>query len=124
MNRRGQVMLLTVLIVSGTILGATTIAGILTLNQIRQSTNVINSLQAVFAADTGLEWELYKLFRDSTYPKPELDKADFVTETITGAEQLEFRSVGCAGAKFEDVSTSQCPRPINRSLQLFFELVL
>lgn len=67
MNRlkpnRGQVMLLTVLVLSGTILGATTIAGLLTLYQIRQSTDFINSAKAVYAADSGMEWRLYKFFK-------------------------------------------------------------
>jgi len=126
MNNRGQVMLLTVMIVSGSILGATAIAGILTVNQIRQTTNIANSLQAVFAADAGLEWELYRLFSDPSYPKPELSNADILTKTITGADSLEFRSIGCAGAKFitDNINSEVCPRPINRSLQLFFELVL
>ena len=53
--KRGQVMLLTVLIVSGTILGATTIAGLLMLYQLRQVTNFGYSVQAFFAADTGAE---------------------------------------------------------------------
>src|SRR3989344_3957998 len=112
MNNQGQVMLLTVMIVSGAILGATAIAGILTVNQIRQTTNIANSLQAVFAADAGLEWELYRLFRDGSYPKPELDNADILTKTITGADSLEFRSIGCAGAKFavDNVSAEICPR--------------
>ena len=51
---KGQVMLLTVLIVSGSIIGATTIAGLLMLYELRNATNVSQSLQALFAADTGL----------------------------------------------------------------------
>lgn len=53
-------MLLTVLVLSGTILGTTTIAGLLTLYQIRQSTDIINSGKAIFAADAGLECEFYR----------------------------------------------------------------
>jgi hypothetical protein len=64
MNNRGQVMLLTIMVLSGTILGATTIAGFLTLYQIRQSTDIINSTKAIFAADAGLECEFYKYTRD------------------------------------------------------------
>lgn len=116
-------MLLTVLLVSGAILGATAIAGVLMLNQIRQSTNVTNSLQAIFAADSGLEWELYKNFRRANYPQPRFQNADFVTQVSGGGSQIEFRAVGCAGARRETSIAGQCPRVINRSLQLFFVIV-
>lgn len=117
-------MLLTVLIISGTILGATTIAGILMVNQIRQTTNVASSFQAIFAADAGLEWELYKMFKNPDYAKPLFSiPADFETESLTSAEQIEFRSVGCAGAPLENLTAGQCARSINRSLQLRFVLV-
>ena len=66
-------MLLAVLVISGTILGATTIAGLLMLNQIRQAANIGLSLQAIFAADTGVEWELFKLFKsDIVAANPDL----------------------------------------------------
>lgn len=64
---RGQVMLMTVLIISGTILGATTIAGLITLNQIRQSANVSDSAKAIYAADTGIEYELFRIFKTDKY---------------------------------------------------------
>ncbi len=116
-------MILTVLIISGTILGATTIAGILMLNQIRQATNVGHSLQAIFAADAGLEWELYNNFVGS-YDKPQMRNANFVTEVIGSDNSIEFRSVGCAGAPIEgQVPANICSRKINRSLQLFFQVV-
>lgn len=56
-------MLVTVLAMSGTLLGATAIAGYLMLNQIRQTTDVVNSTKAIFAADAGLEWRIYKFFK-------------------------------------------------------------
>jgi hypothetical protein len=58
--RRGQVMILTILALGGTLLGATTIAGLLMLYQIRNSTDLENSAKAIFAADAGLDWALYK----------------------------------------------------------------
>ncbi|MBI4991774.1 MAG: hypothetical protein HZB99_00970 [Candidatus Harrisonbacteria bacterium] len=56
--RNGQVMLITVLAMSGTIIAATTISGILMLYQLRQATDVVGTTKAIFAADTGLEWRL------------------------------------------------------------------
>lgn len=59
----GQVMLLTVLVLGGTILGATTIGGLLVLYQLRQTADLANSTKAVFAADAGIEWGLYEFFK-------------------------------------------------------------
>lgn len=60
----GQTMLLTVLIMFGIILSATTIGGYLMLNQLRQAGNAANSVKAIMAADTGIECELYRMFKD------------------------------------------------------------
>ena len=59
-------MLLTVLALGGTVLGATTIAGLLTVYQIRQTTDLANSAKAISAADTGIEWGLYQFFKPDT----------------------------------------------------------
>jgi len=55
-------MLISVLALGGAMLTATTIAGILTLYQLRASTNSVNSSKAIFAADTGIEWGLFDYF--------------------------------------------------------------
>lgn len=65
--RSGQAMLLTVIALGGTLLGATTIAGLLMLYQIRQSTDLKDSTKAIFAADAGLEMAGYHL-RFEDYP--------------------------------------------------------
>jgi len=49
-------MLVAVLSLGGAILGATTVAGLLTLYQIRATTDTENSAKAIFAADAGAEW--------------------------------------------------------------------
>lgn len=61
-KRSGQVMILTVMALGGAILGATTIAGLLMLYQIRQATDLANSGKAIYAADAGIEWTLYNWF--------------------------------------------------------------
>lgn len=77
-------MLLTVVLISGIILGTTAISGVLMLNQVRQAGNAVDSQKAVFAADTGLEWELYKRFKDNKYPQPILSNgALFETASTT-----------------------------------------
>lgn len=54
-------MILTVLTLGGALLGATTIAGLLMLYQVRQGADTGQSARAVFAADAGIEWGLYNL---------------------------------------------------------------
>lgn len=59
-------MLLTILALGGAILGATTIAGILMLYQIRATTDAENSAKAIFAADAGTQWTLFDYYCDVT----------------------------------------------------------
>ncbi len=99
-------MLLTVLALSATIIGATTIAGLLTLYQIRQSSDIANSTKAIYAADAGLEWQLYRFYKnDLVYAKPAFaNGADFAitcasrSETVSGqlTEFVTLRSTGNA----------------------------
>lgn len=91
----GQVMLATVLILSGTILGATTIAGILMLYQVRQSTNIGNSAKAIFAADTGLEYEFYRKYKDAGYAAPIMTNGASFATTLVGTTTVQ--SVGSVG---------------------------
>lgn len=58
-TEKGQVMLLTVLLTGGVLLAATAVAGLMMVYQIRQTTAVIDSVQAIFAADAAVEWELF-----------------------------------------------------------------
>lgn len=62
-NSKGQVMLITSLVLSSTLLGATTIAGLLMLYQLRQGSDIANSTKAIYAADAGIEWRLYRFFK-------------------------------------------------------------
>ncbi len=95
-SRRGQVMLLTVVLLSGTVLGATTIAGLLMLQQIRQATLATDSMRAIFAADAGLEWEFYKATKDQNYKKPVLGNgAVFVTKN----DGITIKSTGYANPR-------------------------
>lgn len=90
----GQVMLLTVLILGSTVLSASTIAGYLMTLKIRASSDIANSAKAIFAADTGIEWELYKQFKNLDYPRPLLsNNADFVSSN----DGQNIKSIGQAG---------------------------
>jgi hypothetical protein len=100
-NKKGQVMLLTVVVLSATILGATTIAGLLTMYQVRQSTDIINSGKAIFAADAGLECEYYRIdnpaFNCADVSASFTNGASFTTTILQVGPPLVIRSVGTAG---------------------------
>ena len=59
----GQVMLLTVMILSSGLLSASIVAGMIVLLQLRQTIDVMESTRAAYAADTVLECALYKQFQ-------------------------------------------------------------
>jgi len=81
----GQAMIMTVLALGGTMLGATTIAGLLMVYQIRQSTDMANSMKAIYAADAGLEWTLHNFFiTASPLPSPAfVDAKSSVSSAMT-----------------------------------------
>lgn len=77
-RRRGQAMILTTLALGGSILSATTIAGLLMVYQIRQASDLSASTRSIYAADAGAEWGLHKFFGGSV-PLPELADGASVT---------------------------------------------
>ena len=89
----GQVMLLTVLLLGGSLIAPSTIAGYLMVLKIRQSSDIANSTKAIFAADTGIEWDLYKRLKNPNYPKPQLSNG--ATFEVF-AEASSTKSIGTA----------------------------
>lgn len=77
--RSGQAMLIAVLSLGGAILGATAIAGFLTLYQIRTTADTENSAKAIFAADAGVEWAQYDYFTGTNTPQPTFTNGASVT---------------------------------------------
>ena len=71
-KRSGQAMLIAVLSLGGAILGATAIAGFLTLYQIRDTTDSENSAKAIFAADSGVEWAQFNYYCTSENRCPDV----------------------------------------------------
>lgn len=110
--KKGQVMLITVVTLSGTLLAATTIAGLLMLYQLRQASDIANSAKAIMAADAGLEWRMYKFLKADNgvckddcpdgagCPAPDLSNGATFQATCSskisddGVETVNIRSTG------------------------------
>lgn len=93
-------MLLTVLVLGGTILGATTIGGLLVLYQLRQTADLANSTKAVFAADAGIEWGLYEFFKNPSmgFLKPTMSNgATYNTTCYKDAAMTQKVSCNASG---------------------------
>jgi len=65
-NEKGQVMVLTSIIIGGLILSATSIAGLLMFFQLQQSNDAVTSGMAVSAADAGIEQTLDCYYHNAT----------------------------------------------------------
>lgn len=57
-------MMIVVLVLSGIIIGATAVGGLMMVRQTRQTTDAGASSKTIFAADAGLEWRMYKFILD------------------------------------------------------------
>ncbi|MEK7555253.1 MAG: hypothetical protein AAB516_00300 [Patescibacteria group bacterium] len=112
-KQSGQVMLLTIVVLSGTLMTVSGVVGFLMLHKIRQSTDIVNSAKAIFAADSGIEWELYRCFKcksveicdfscASPYdnPPPMTNSSNFtaiITDIDTDGKPDFIKSIGKAG---------------------------
>lgn len=86
-------MLLTTVVIGGLLLTASAIAGLLMLYQLRQTTDVTNSTKAIFAADTGIEYELYRMFKENpNYLKPAMTNGAGFDTTVYGTSTI--KSIG------------------------------
>lgn len=116
-RRRGQVMLLSVIAIGGTLLGVTTLAGLLMTYQLHGMSDAANSAKAIFAADTGLDWGFYQgAHPTSTDPAPVLlNGSDFSLSCYDSASAevdcrnpsvTTIRSVGHAGTSYRALEAS------------------
>lgn len=86
-------MILTVIVISGTLMGLAVIAGILMIYQLRQAGDFSNSAKAIFAADTGVNWWIYD--KD---PLPTITSST-VNSTFTNKASFEIIEVPPNGVK-------------------------
>src|SRR3989344_3133814 len=99
---KGQAMLLTVVLLSGAVLAATSLVGLLILYQLRQATDIKGSVRAIFAADAGLEWAFFNETRPPAQKEPYPKIINFsngakVTVTYNPSDSLPIKSIGQYG---------------------------
>lgn len=101
--RSGQMMLLTTLALGSMMLGVTTIAGLLMIFQLRQTTNFADSAKAIFAADAGIEWSLYNFSCQGDpdakpcIPSSTLSFSNGAKVSVSN-DGLTMKSIGSAGS--------------------------
>jgi len=103
-KQEGQAMLVTVMILSSAILGATVLASLLVLFQLRQATDAKSSTQAIFAADSGIECILFErvsgTFNYGNCGLPPAARVDLDNEAyyvVTDLGGDRFKAVGRSG---------------------------
>jgi len=94
-------MLVMVLVLGATMLGASVIAGYITVQELRTAGDITHSAQAIYAADSGMGWELYKTFvGDNGLSYPTFSNGATVSTTEETAEDyssVTLKSFGNAG---------------------------
>ena len=110
--RSGQAMLIAVLSLGGAILGATAIAGFLTLYQIRTTTDSANSAKAIFAADSGVELARfdYYCFPEGRCPLVTPGSSDYPPTAFSNGAQA---MVNCYNTYVAGGATTTCSDPSN-----------
>ncbi len=111
-------MIMTIIALGGTILGATTVAGLLMVYQIRQASDLANSNRSIFAADAGIEWGLYSFFNpSSTLAMPTFANGASVSVTCYDAGGA---SNPCAAASTSAIRSLGQAGGVSRAFELSF----
>ena len=96
-SQKGQAILLSVIIMGSILLSVTTIAGYLSIQKVRVSRDIVNSGKAIYAADAGIEKELYREFVGPVDDPSFSNGASHTTTRSPSGNTTSIRSVGTAG---------------------------
>lgn len=93
-REKGIALLLTMIILSAGSLIAMLIATIVVI-QFKLSSDVNNSMIAVYAADSGVEWQLYQIRNGVSVPVPAMSNGASVSTTVIGGyPNFTIKSLG------------------------------
>lgn len=92
--QNGIALLLTVIILSIVMLIAGLITTIVT-TQLRLSIDINNSMAAIYAADSGVEWQLYQIRKGISVAMPTMTNGAILTVAVTGSSpNFTIKSLG------------------------------
>ena len=93
-REKGIALLLTIIILSATMLTATLIVTIVVI-QFKLSSDINNSTIAIYAADSGVEWQLYQIRNGASVPTPVMSNGATISTTVTGSSpNFTIKSLG------------------------------
>ena len=93
-REKGIALLLTMMILSAGTLIATLIASIVVV-QFKLSSDVNNSTIAIYAADSGVEWQLYQIRNGAAVPVPAMSNGATISTVVTGSSpNFTIKSLG------------------------------
>lgn len=95
--KKGQTMILTVVIITSSILGIALVAGMLIVFQIRSSGDFANTNKAIFAADAGTEWWLYNYYKNPNILSSTIPFSNGASFEVFEQSPNQARIVGMAG---------------------------
>lgn len=96
-SQRGIALLLTVIISSVVLLVSGLIVSIVLVQQ-KLASDISDSTIAIYAADSGMEWQLYQTIKGVSVPSPIMSNGAVVSTTVTGvAPNFTIKSLGSYG---------------------------
>ncbi len=96
-REKGIALLLTIIILSATMLTATLVAAIVII-QLKLSSDINNSTIAIYAADSGIEWQLYQIRNGASVPAPNMSNGATISTTVIGNyPNFTIKSLGSYG---------------------------
>ncbi|MBI4919734.1 hypothetical protein HY838_00300 [Candidatus Azambacteria bacterium] len=82
-GEKGIALLITVVIISAVLLMVVFISNIV-ITQLRLAGDIADSAAAIYAADSGIEWQLYRIRKGVAVPSPSMSNGAEISTTVTG----------------------------------------
>jgi hypothetical protein len=96
-SQKGQVMVLAIVVLTAMILSTTTLAAFLALYHLRSAGDMTHSAQALYAADAGVECELFNSYRSASLSCGDEIEFNNGVSVKTKSEGGIIRSIGSRG---------------------------
>jgi Tfp pilus assembly protein PilX len=115
-KQNGQVMIVVVLALGAVMIGANIVGGVLINSQIRQSTNIIDSTKAIYAADAAIEAGYYQFLKGNNVS---LTFSNRASSTIKCLDSLR-NNVSCNATSVSYIVGQGFAGRVSRALELQF----